>query len=106
MSVSDKSFNSKDMLKEFIESFNSTEECANECMQREREFVEQFQAYMNCIAALCNDKRYIPIVTMRRIGIACGMAIPKDDAQCIFVGGNPDGINDVLKTVSTRVEEG
>lgn len=63
-------------VKEFIDSFESTEKCAEECAARQEEFREQLSSYMNCISNLFNDPRYVPIILMGRTGavvsVNCG----------------------------------
>lgn len=91
MSKEDKSFNCSNMVREFIDSFNSTEECAEECMQREQELLDQYQAYMKCIASLFSDKRYMPIIAMRKIGAVVGVGVPQDEGKSIAIIGLKEG---------------
>lgn len=91
MSKEDKSFNCSNEVRAFIDSFNSVEECANECLKREQELLDQYQDYAKCIAALFSDKRYRPIIAMRKIGAIVGVGVPQDEGKSIAIVGLKEG---------------
>lgn len=100
--MSDKSFNCKDIVVEFIKSFgDDTEACAAECMKREQELVDQFQEYAKCIGYLMSDKRYIPIVAMKNIGSVCCLGIPGEDkasGTAMVISGKKRALKNALST--------
>lgn len=79
-------------VKGFIDSFESTEACAEECVARHKEFAKQLCAYMDCIANLFNDPRYVPTIMMGRIGAVISVNCADNNvSQGIF------GIGDACK---------
>lgn len=107
--MSDKSFNCKDIVVEFIESFgDDTEACAAECMKREQELVDQFQEYAKCIGYLIADKRYIPIVAMKNIGSVCCLGIPGEDkasGTAMVISGKKEGIEKCLEHLKEEIKK-
>ena len=99
--MSVKSFDYKDIVVEFVESFgDNTEACTAECIKRERELIDQFQEYTKCIEHLMTDKRYIPIVAMRNIGSVCCLGLPNDDGTsgiAMAIIGRKEGVEKCLE---------
>lgn len=104
----DKSFNYKDIVVEFVESFgDNTEACAAECIKREQELIDQFQEYAKCIGHLMTDKRYIPVVAMRNIGSVCCLGLPNDDGTsgiAMSITGRKEGVEKCLEHLKEEIK--